>query len=69
MINIDHISDTKAYRIDEIASMLGFTTRTIKRWINDPTNTLHAIKCKRDIRVIGANLKEFLKANEVKPWI
>ena len=68
MINLEHINIEKAYRVDEIATLLNYSQKTILRMINDIENPLPAIRHKKQFRVIGANLKEYLTKHENKPW-
>jgi len=68
MITLEHINDTKAYRLDEIATILNFSIRTVRRWVDDVESPLPAIQKGREYRVIGKDLKNYLLEHEKRGW-
>jgi excisionase family DNA binding protein len=67
--DVDHATSSTIappgfYLVDEVANSLGYSTRTIRRWIN--AGKLRAYRFGRTLRIAHDDLQDFLSRHEIR---
>ena len=74
---IENIEDEEVFTITELASMVGFTPKSVKNWVNNGLLCAYkfGVRSKDEendesnagLRIFGADLKAFFKQSQVVP--